>query len=230
MVLPFEDFEPRIACILETQPRCGTEYLAASLMESLGCDYATIFGTETHVFSGTPYRHAGIHFDRTGSAKPYIVKTHFFDRARDTAHAAQAKYIRLFGYPFDGIYFWARDVLAQSLDRNYRLLNTSPEWRTLKTHLYQNRCWMLEQTDELVIRYEDFHADFDGTVAKIGLFLGADACRVAPFRKTERMYFDGKYAERMDYVVFSTLKEVFREPLARFYPEKEESLPGEPWR
>lgn len=229
VVLPFEEFEPEIRCILETQPRCGTEYLANSLLRSLDCNYATIFPSETHVFTGTPYRHAGLFFDRTEETKPYVVKTHFFDRARDLAYSDRAKYIRLFGYPFDGVYFWARDVIVHSLDKHYRLLNTSSEWRTLKTHLYENRCWMLEVTDELVIRYEDLHADFSGTTGRIAECLGTKDNLIMPFIKTDRMYFNDGYQDKMDYTVFCTIKEIFKEPLARFYPEKSACLPEEPW-
>ncbi|EPR37048.1 hypothetical protein dsx2_0991 [Desulfovibrio sp. X2] len=226
VILPFERFSPSIACVVETQPRSGTMYVVNSLMRSLGCNYATTHGSEigTPVFTGYPFEHAGVFFDLNDTSASHVVMTHFFTRARAERRYRDCKYIRVVGYPFDSYFRWAKNLIARSADENYVLRNTSPEWKNLKQHLLANSLWMVEDTQELVVRYEDFHHDFEGTTRRFRDYLQRDGITFKDFRKVDRMYYSDNYREKMDSIVYGTLKDFFMDAIRCHYPEKVASL------
>lgn len=229
VILPFHRFIPEVTCILESQPRSGTMYTVNNLMRSLGCRYASTHETEVGqaVFSGMPFQYGDVVFDLgpEGDGR-HVVLTHFFTRARDLALARDAKRIRLLGYPFDSYYSWAKKLILGYAGDGYVLRNTSSEWRELKKFIAPNRAWLSEQTTDLVLRYEDFAADTQAVAARVNAYLGTSGVTFTDFKSMDRTYSSDAYLERMDEVVFATLRDSFADALALHYPEKLDALYG----
>jgi len=213
----FSENELDIRLVLETQPRCGTDYTIKNLRKSFGFGYASVFSDE-----GDMLTQDGLMSYRPQDCNGYVVKSHF----TKTLHYPQYRYcptLFLVGFFPDTYYRWARMYAGvNSADRDSYFLRTdSPEWARVQGYIPLHCQWLDYIRKKDYIRYEDYYNDFEGVMDTFEDLLGE---RPSGFEQPRliksRTYWSGEYERYMDATVWSLLQAEFESHLNTYYPEK----------
>jgi hypothetical protein len=145
--------------------------------------------------------------------------------------------LSLIGFPLDSfysdgvVYSDTQHSAGPSLSRphaeHYVLRHGSEEWNFLEQRMHQNAQWLGEigrEPRDLVVRYEDLTQDFNRTAARISDHIGLLNPLPKPVINRKRTYWTQAYETRFDRKALVALTGIFANALARFYPERAETL------
>jgi hypothetical protein len=129
-------------------------------------------------------------------------------------------------YVMDSYYSWGKILARKREPLDYKLRKDSKEWEILMGYIPQNREWLEYIGEKFHVRYEDYYVDFEATTQSIGKFLGQPSLNgfEKPRKNASRMYWSNEYHRLLDEEVFLTLRDEFYSQIARYWPEKLESL------
>jgi hypothetical protein len=226
---------------LITQMRAGTHFVCAILRIGIeatlyrptdGLRYAPM--DDEYILRGLqqPLR---LPQSRSG---PRVYFSHYYHPHHQSLARVPAMY--LIGFPFDSFYsdgivytdrVRANDPSPSATRRHargYVLRFDSEEWQFLELRMRQNAGWLNEIADganNLVIRYEDFFSDFDGTTARLSQFVGGFSAPLPrPVWNRRRSYWTERYEDGFDRQALGALWEMFAPAIGRWYPERLRSL------
>jgi hypothetical protein len=213
----FAENQLNIRLILETQPRCGTDYTMENLTRSLGLGYATVF----HLQGGQTTSDGLIRYIPK-SCSGYVVKSHF----TNTLHYPQYRFcptLFLLGYFPDTYYRWARMIakIPAAQRDGYYLSADAPEWSRIKGYIPLHLKWLEYISDKTHIRYEDYFTDFEGIMDTFERMIGQRPMDFQrPRRISSRIYWTGDHQSLMDDEVWNYVQTAFQDQIRRYYPEK----------
>ena len=227
---------------VETQMRSGTHYLLDALIRIYGAKVAKIKESGFEIIDRKKIN-KGLYSQNEKeypeeSTNCLIFHYHYFHTVPNDLRLNVAKSIFLIGYPFDSFYsdglvFSSKEYsvvpsILNERSKAYRLYYKSKEWEFLEPYMRQNAVWLEKiqhKKRKLIIRYEDFFIDFHKTCHRIEKHLGPfKATFPTPLKNPTRMYCTNDYPSKLNQEAFLKIKEIFKNSLYYFYPEKQSVL------
>ena len=207
-----ENNEIEIKCVVESQPRSGTDYTMRNLMGVYNWGYASTFFDR-----GAKSIFHRLSFKEKIGVNGYVAKTHF----TTPLYYPEYRYVKtiyLISYIYDSYYSWGK-MLANG-DNGYRLLDGSKEWQVLKGYIALNKKWLEFIKDKFIVKYEDYYINFTNTVDRIKQYIGGGDIKyfALPIKNRSRLFWGQcDWTDHFDRKVFDYLKYHFRYPIRCFW-------------
>lgn len=221
---------------LVSQMRSGTHFMCAALR--LTQEGTLMRPKDNGLYGPMPDAEILVDMHRAGRfdlPPPRPGKHIYFSHYYHSHHVGLAPMprISLIAFPLDSFYsdgvvfsdesYTAGPSGPRAHLRNYVFRYGSPEWRKLEPWMHKNAQWLKDigKTDgDLVVRYEDLYERFEETAKRIERHVGGFINPMPkPVMNLTRAYWTRDFNSKFDTAALNALNDIFRDGIARFYPE-----------